>query len=72
MHFSYSLLTFLFLLAVVVKVDVLSGEFQAAEHNVHNRHQLAVFPQDQFLLLACLLCFSPTGQGQEEEAVTNT
>lgn len=39
---SLHLLTFLFLMAAVVKVDVLGGEFQAAGHHVHHRHQLTV------------------------------
>lgn len=68
-NFLIRLLTFLFLLAAVVKVDVLGGEFQAAGHHVHHRHQLAVLPQHQFLLLACLLRFNPVVTEREREAV---
>lgn len=63
-------LTFLLLLAAVVEVDVLGGELQATGHHVHHRHQLAVLPQHQLLLLARLLCFNPAGDREDEWTVT--
>lgn len=61
LHLSLSVLTFLLLLAAIIEVDVLCGEFQAAGNHVHYRHQLTILPQHQLLLLARLICFNPAG-----------
>lgn len=53
------LVTFFFLLAAVIEVDVLRGELKAAWYDVHHSHQLTVLPQDQLLLLTRFLCFNP-------------
>ncbi len=53
------LLTFLFLCAAVVEVDVLSGELQTTRININHRDQLTVLWDHQLLLLTRLFRISP-------------
>ncbi len=53
------LLTFLFLCAAVVEVDVLCGELQTTRININHRDQLTVLWDHQLLLLTRLFRISP-------------